>query len=148
MKRLILGMGIVLGVALSATVSLAQQCTSAAGCNTLCVAVNPDIGWMLNTDITTSCLHGDPLVAVTPTLAILAPDEGFYGPDCRLGFVNPTTGTLSIMEFQQDYCFLEAGQITVSHIQGPALQYTVIPGNANGRIGGAVIITGGSATQP
>jgi hypothetical protein len=146
MKRLILGMGIVLGVALSATVSLAQQCSSAAGCNTLCIVVNPDIGWVLNTAIDASCLHGDPLEAVTPTLAILTP-EGFYGPDCRLGFVNPTTGMQSIMDFQQDYCALQAGKITVSHMEGAALQYTVTPGSFPAS-GGTVTITGGSATQP
>ena len=147
MKRLILGMGIVLGVALSATVSLAQQCSSAAGCNTLCIVVNPDIGWVLNTAIDASCLHGDPLEAVTPTLAILTP-EGFYGPDCRLGFINQSTGAQALVDFQQNYCLLKAGEITVTPIDGPAPQYTVNEGSYIQANGGTVTITDFQGTEP
>ncbi|MCF1429059.1 MAG: hypothetical protein LPD71_05455 [Shewanella sp.] len=41
-----------------------------------------------------------------------------WGPDATLTFKNKTTGKLVKVEIQQNFCFLEAGDITVTPLQG------------------------------
>jgi hypothetical protein len=134
MKRLILGIGIVLGVALSSGASFAQP---ALFCNELDINLTAS-GWEIAPSDET-CTHG--FVASSSAAQVVLKISGFYGPDCRLGFTNSSTGALSIVEFQQDYCGLEAGDITVTSIEGPVPQYTVTEGSYPS-VSGNVTVTG------
>ena len=122
MKRSILGIGIVLGVALSSGASFAQP---ALPCNELNINLTAS-GWEIAPS-DEPCIHG--FVASSSATQVELRISGFWGPDCRLGFTNSSTGAQSIVEFQQDYCGLEAGDITVKSIEGPIPQYTVTEGS-------------------
>jgi hypothetical protein len=136
MQRLILGIGIVLGVALSSGASFAQT----PGCNGLIINLTAS-GWAIAPSDET-CNHG--FVASSSATQVVIEISGFYGPDCRLGFTNSSTGALSIVEFQEDYCALKAGDITVTSIEGPVPQYTVTEGSYSptGGTPGSVTVTG------
>ena len=134
MKRLILGIGIVLGVALSSGASFAQP---ALPCNELNINLTAS-GWEIAPSDET-CTHG--FVASSSATRVVVKISGFFGPDCRLGFTNSRTGALSIVEFQEDYCGLEAGDITVTSIEGPVPQYTVTEGSYPS-VPGNVTVTG------
>jgi hypothetical protein len=133
MQRLILGIAIVLGVVLSSGASFAQS----PGCSGLIINNNAS-GWVIAPSDET-CNHG--YVASSSLTQIVLEISGFYGPDCRIGFTNSSTGALSIVEFQEDYCAFEAGNITVKSLQGPVPQYTKTTGSYP-NTPGAVTITG------
>jgi hypothetical protein len=133
MQRLILGSAIVLGVVLSSGASFAQQ----PGCSGLIINNNAS-GWVVAPSDET-CTHG--FVASSSPTQLVLEISGFYGPNCRIGFTNSSTGALSIVDFQEDYCALEAGNITVTSLQGPVPQYTKTTGSYPSTPG-TVTITG------
>jgi hypothetical protein len=144
MKRLIFGMGLGLGLALSPGESVAQltECDvpNFGGCNALCIQLNPNIGWAIDIPLTSSiACSGGNQVSLTTIQAILNSGGGF-GPDCIIAFSNSSTGAVALVQMQQDFCFLEAGAIHVSPSQGPTPQFTTQDGSYADSLGGLVTI--------
>ena len=108
-----------------------------AGCNNLTVVLNSN-EWTVDTNNT--CAHGH-IEYSTDTLVIMT-NTGYYGPDCRIGFSNVTKEKHAIVEFQQNYCCMEAGDITVKSISGPKPNVEIEEGSYSGGKGGKVIISG------
>jgi len=76
----------------------------------------------------TSCKHGKVVSEKANKVVIGSVSGGLYGPDCRVRFMGPNDG-YSVVNFQQNYCVLEAGDITVKRILGAKPQYTADPGS-------------------
>jgi hypothetical protein len=113
-----------------------------AGCNNLTVNVSAP-GWTVDGNIQITCNHGN-VVSQTSNAVVLS-NSGYYGPDCRIGFTNGSSP--SVIEFQQNYCFLSAGNISVSPLAGPAPQYTKQEGSYSSGTGGVVNVTGFAAAN-
>ena len=70
-----------------------------------------------------------------------AVESSLYGPDIRIKIEiilgemiigdpeYPKHMGVSEYNVQQNYCFLHAGDITVTHIGGPELKYSIVPGS-------------------
>ena len=108
-----------------------------ADCNNLTIKVTSS-GWTID-DI--DCTHGH-VESSTDKVVVLSSTGGMHGPDCRIGFKNPTKDQYAIVEFQQNYCFLEAGDITVKSINGPKPDKIITGGSYADGKGGKVIISG------
>jgi hypothetical protein len=121
-----------------ATMILFGLSVAYAGCNNLTVTVNSD-GWNVDTN-STSCAHGH--IEYSGDKLVIMTNTGYYGPDCRIGFLNPTKGQQSIVEFQQDYCCMEAGDITVTLKSGQKPNTVITEGSFKDGKGGKVTING------
>ena len=86
-----------------------------ASCNNLIINLKVP-GWRIVSDTSNECHHGH-IQNISPdgSTALLS-NTGYYGPDCRLQ-MSSATGT-SLVEFQQNFCGLAAGNITVTPISG------------------------------
>jgi hypothetical protein len=113
-----------------------------AGCNNLTVNLSAP-GWKIDPNIQITCNHGN-VVSQTANTAVLS-NSGYYGPDCRIGFTNGSSP--AVIGFQQNYCFLSAGNITVSPLAGPSPQYTKQEGSYSSGTGGVVNVTGFAAAE-
>ncbi len=126
---------------LTATVAFAAALAIApaayASCNNLIINLKVP-GWRIVSDTSNECHHGH-IQNISPdgSTALLS-NTGYYGPDCRLQ-MSSATGT-SLVEFQQNFCGLAAGNITVTPISGARPDYTKTKGSFSGGKAGKVDI--------
>jgi len=107
-----------------------------ASCNNLLVELTVEEKMMLPA----GCDHGH-VETATDQLVVLG-NTGSYGPDCRIVFLDDDGTQISVGEFQQNYCLLSAGDITVRTISGKKLVYNIVEGSHRDGRGGKVIVTG------
>ncbi len=126
---------------LTATVAFAAALAIApaayAACNNLIINLKvPD--WRIVSDKSDECRHGH-IENISPdgSTALLS-NTGSYGPDCRLQM--SSSAATSLVEFQQNFCFLAAGNITVTPISGANPDYTKKKGAYSGGKAGTVVI--------
>lgn len=121
-----------------ATMILFGSSVAYAGCNNLTVELNSN-EWNVDSN-NISCTHGH--VEYSADKLVVMTNTGYYGPDCRIGFLNPTKEKQAVVEFQQNYCGMEAGDITVKSISGPKPDAEINEGSFSGGKGGKVTISG------
>ena len=71
--------------------------------------------------------------------------QPMYGPDCLISVGSDGRDWQQFTSktgVHQNYCFLEAGEITVTHKSGPKPIYTIIRGSYSDKRGGQVKVTG------
>ena len=121
----------------TATMILFASTAVYAGCNTLWVtamgAYHIDIS-----DI--SCAHGTSKNESGDSVDLVS--GGFYGPDCTVVFSTYDEKNQAAVRFQQNYCGLEAGDITVEPIYGQKPIYRIDNGSRGDNSSGEVRITG------
>ena len=84
-------------------------------------------------------VHGH-VETATPSTIVYG-NSGYYGPDARVAIFKGNE-RVSLIEVQQNYCFMSAGNITVKNLAGAAAKFKTVGGSeAEGR-GGQVIIEG------
>jgi hypothetical protein len=88
-----------------ATMILFGSSVAYAGCNNLTVELNSN-EWNIDSN-NISCTHGH--VEYSGNKFVIMTNTGYYGPDCRIGFLNSTTEKSAVVELQQNYCAMEAG---------------------------------------
>ena len=117
--------------------ALAVAPAAYASCNNLIINLKVP-GWRIVSDPSDTCHHGH-IENISPdgSTALLS-NTGYYGPDCRLQ-MSSSTGS-SLVDFQQNYCLLAAGDITVTPISGANPDYTVRKGAYAGGKAGTVNI--------
>ena len=122
-------------VAFAATLAVAPA--AYASCNNLIINLKVP-GWRIVSDASDACHHGH-IEKISPdgSTALLS-NTGYYGPDCRLQMSSATSS--SLIEFQQNFCALKAGKITVKLISGAKPDYTITPGAFKGGKAGTVDI--------
>lgn len=83
--------------------------------------------------------HGH-VESATPSTIVYG-NTGSYGPDARVSIYQGSE-RVSLIEVQQNFCFLEAGNVTAKTLSGKAARMKTVEGSyAEGR-GGQVIIEG------
>ncbi len=93
--------------------------------------------------VQTSCLYG-----ITDGQSLYEFDvrqQPMYGPDCLISVGSNGRDWqqfTSKFRVHQNYCFLEDGEITVTHESGPKPIYTIIRGSYSDKRGGQVKVTG------
>lgn len=103
-------------------------------CNNLTVSVNRP-----NTTIFSGgCDHGH-VESATPTMIVMS-NTGYYGPDGRI-VIQENGTTTAIYEVQQNYCFLEAGSVTVTKLSGKDYHFVTTEGSYSTGDGGQVQFT-------
>ncbi len=115
---------------------------ASAACNTLIVSLT-DADWQINPKLP-GCEHG--AVNSTTTDQAVMGNIGSFGPDCQVSFINTQTSDTATVAFQQNYCVLEAGSISVTPISGAKPIYTSREGSYADGTPGKVTITGFSGT--
>jgi hypothetical protein len=66
--------------------------------------------------------------------------SSFYGPDCTVT-ISSNDGTKCVIQAQQNYCFMEAGGITVRSLDGHRITYHSDEGSFRERLQGSVMVT-------
>ncbi|MCF1458026.1 MAG: hypothetical protein LPH21_10890 [Shewanella sp.] len=66
-----------------------------------------------------------------------------YGPDIDIEFIERNSNKTALINIQQNYCFLEAGKITVKTRENGYFKfdYRIVTGSRAGQLPGRVIIT-------
>lgn len=107
-------------------------------CNNLTISVH---GGAWEIDITqVNPRHGN-VVNKSATQVTLS-NTGYYGPDCVVGFLKKGTTDVAVVDFQQNYCAMKAGDIAVNPVSGPKPQVVVTGGSWSGGSGGNVAVNG------
>jgi len=86
------------------------------------------------------CEHGE-ISNVTPNSSTMTAAY-LHGPDCTLTFAGPNPGDRAVVRFQQNYCAMTAGNITVESISGNVPITRVQEGAWVGDRPGRVLVTG------
>ena len=86
------------------------------------------------------CEHGE-ITNITPNGSTMAAAY-LHGPDCTLTFAGPTPGDRAQVRFQQNYCAMAAGNVTVESITGNVPITRVQKGSWVGDRQGTVLVTG------
>ena len=128
---------VVLFAVMATMILFGSNSAYAEGCNDLTIEVYSN-EWNVIGDL--RCHHGK--IARSATREVTVTAIGLYGPDCRIGFENVNTKVQALVNFQQNYCGMAAGDITVEQISGPQPIYTKETGSFASERGGKVTITG------
>ena len=109
--------------------------------NTLTIKITDDAkekGWVFSNPGKITTIHGE--VSSADQHKVVLKSTGAYGPDAVIQMNCEKSDAGSIMELQQNYCFMKAGQIHVTHKDGKFPNYKIKMGSyADGR-GGEVTI--------
>ena len=124
--------------AMMATMILFGSSVVYAGCNDLTVIVNSN-EWKVDGN-NISCTHGN--IEFTADTSVIMTNSKLHGPDCSISFLNSKEEKQAIVDFQQNLCVMEAGDITVTSISGPKPNYTITEGSYSKGKGGKVTING------
>lgn len=127
----------------AAIVAISAMTTQAfaTSCNDLVIDLQMP-GWRIVGAFVGSddCEHGE-ITNITPTGATMAAAY-LHGPDCALTFAGPTPGDRAEIRFQQNYCAMAAGNITVESITGNVPITRVQKGAWVGDRQGRILVTG------
>jgi hypothetical protein len=147
----------IIALALLAALSLGLAGKAAAGCNDLILDsehrnvysewVNyakiycwePDMGSI-------HCTHGK-VETKYGSCGVELTNIGLYGPDCTITFIgkyNDSRGNCHIVKgtyrFQQNYCSTHSGRITVQHVGGRTIPFSIHEGDWSGQRPGKVTL--------
>ena len=127
--------------AVAAFVFAAVSTQAYATCNNLAIDVQMP-GWRIVGAVVGSddCEYGE-ISNLSPTVATLSASL-VNGPDCVLNFAGPNAGERAMVRFQQNYCALAAGNITVENLTGLTAVVRTRGGSWTSSRSGTVLVTG------